>query len=449
MYIYTSCIGFRNLTRCVSSITWSPGNIGARTWEGYRCALGYAGEIRFQCITSPVREGCGTKAVPGGHGGSCGASDVLTKHEGFELGKMWFYISTCFNQPKIRGWNLKILAKMIRLAKLCQVTKISAICWPLGYHLETHRLQKDAILQCSSAQFSTIWVFAIGHQMMHLATFHQLSSTHSTKHSSGKLENHQLSSLLGRSPRLPWWILVVTMSRNVPTCLGCRVSGCFHRLHRYCATTKWPNGRFQLMCSKNIKKIFIIYPACIYANVDYGDDVVVVIYRWLVVYHYPLCLRKVMLAQFFWKILNGFEWIIFQYINNIFDIAHWNTLKLPMSGQLRCPREAAVWHLVNLFWALVDGEPVEIQLGKLVLIGKNGKFQWEPFIWWEILLDLPMDFPWIFPRTSATRHGSCVSLLRFDANFLSRASAPLQGALVIESPQHLRSLVTVLRLAIS
>ena len=45
-----------------------------------------------------------------------------------------------------------------------------------------------------------------------------------------------------------------------------------------------------------------------------------------------------------------------------------------------------------------------------------------------------MDFPWIFPRTSATRHGSCVSLLRFDANFLSRASAPLQGA-----PSHMES----------
>ena len=152
---------------------------------------------------------------------------------------------------------------------------ISAICWPLGYHLETHRLQKDAILQCSSAQFSTIWVFGIGHQMMHLATFH-----HSTKHSSGKLENHQLSSLPGRSPRLPWRILVVTMSRNVPTCLGCRVDficciviGIAPQQSGQMAGFRW--------CVLNI---IHVCPACIYANVDYGDDVVVVIYWWLVVY---------------------------------------------------------------------------------------------------------------------------------------------------------------------
>ena len=115
---------------------------------------------------------------------------------------------------------------------------------------------------------------------------------------------------------------------------------------------------------------------------------IVVVYRWLVVYHYPQCLRKVMLAQFFWKILNGFEWIIFQYINNIFIMTHWNTLKLLMSGQLRCPREAAVWHLVNHFEHQLMGkwEKWDISMGNCF-----------PFISWEILLD----FPWILPRTSA------------------------------------------------
>ncbi|CAK9038819.1 unnamed protein product [Durusdinium trenchii] len=37
-----------------------------KTHEGYRCALGYAGEISFQCFPSSVKEGCGTRAMPQG-----------------------------------------------------------------------------------------------------------------------------------------------------------------------------------------------------------------------------------------------------------------------------------------------------------------------------------------------------------------------------------------------
>ena len=317
---------------------------------------------------------------------------------------------------------------------------ISAICWPLGYHLETHRLQKDAILQCSSAQFSTIWVFGIGHQMMHLASFH-----HSTKHSSGKLENHQLSSLPGRSPRLPWRILVVTMSRNVPTCLGCRVDficciviGIAPQQSGQMAGFRW--------CVLNI---IHVCPACIYANVDYGDDVVVVIYWWLVVYIIDGGCERI-----FWLSSSERYWMD---LNGLFPNTSTTSLSwLPMPGQLRCPQEAAVWHLVNFF--------------EHHLMGNRSKFNWENWFWLRKMGNFngKIDFPsfhgkfcWIFhgfspepqpPDTAVVfRYWDSMQISFLGLQHHCKARRVIWSHMEsLSLPQHLRSLVTlVLRLAIS
>lgn len=333
---------------------------------------------------------------------------------------------------------------------------ISAICWPLGYHLETHRLQKDAILQCSSAQFSTIWVFGIGHQMMYPATFHQLIQPNIPQ------ENWKITQLsLKRQQKTrrhsffhPWQIskapLVDPCSHDVSECANVPWMPCgFHRLHRYCATTKWPNGRFQVMCSKHYSCLSSLYICECWLWWWCGSCHLLMIsclyYRW--------CLRKNMLAQFFWKILNGFEWIISQYINNIFIMTDWNTLKLPMPGQLRCPQEAAVWHLVNLF--------------EHHLMGNRSKFRWDNWFWLGKMRHFngKIDFPsfhgklcWIFhgfspepqpPDTAVVfRYWDSmqISFLGLQHHCKARRVIWSHMESYMESlslPQHLRSLVTL------